>query len=253
MELKDKVAIITGSSRGLGKAMALRFAREGARLMLGDVHDCGPVVKEIEAAGGTAMAVKTDVSDVKAVAEMVKKTAEAYGRIDVLVNNAAVVGGLEKSAFGKPLEELVAGDWDKFLDVNVKGTFICCQAVLPYMEKQGGGKIVNIASGSAFQGAATLIPYSTSKGGVMTLTYCLAQAMGQYGINVNAVAPGVVMTETMKVITSPEMEKVYESKQIFKEPLKPEDIAAAVAFLASDDARMITGQILAVNAGQFMH
>ena len=87
----------------------------------------------------------------------------------------------------------------------------------------------------------------------MTLTYCLAQAMGQYGINVNAVAPGVVMTETMKVITSPEMEKVYESKQIFKEPLKPEDIAAAVAFLASDDARMITGQILAVNAGQFMH
>jgi len=251
MRLENKVAIITGSARGMGRVFALRFAREGAKLTICDILDCEPVAKEIEAIGGEVLALKTDVTSEKNTAEMAKKTVDRFGRIDILVNNAGVVGG---EGFMKPAEQLTAEDWDRILAVNVKGLFLCCKAVIPYMKKQGKGKIVNIASTVAFTGLPLFLHYSTSKGGVVTMTRGLATVLGDFNINVNAVAPGLVMTEAMQATFSEEEAKqTVETKQLLKRSLKPEDIAAAVVFLASDEADMITGQTLAINGGEYLH
>ncbi len=253
MRLENKVAIITGSARGMGRVFALRFAKEGARLTICDVLDCAPLAEEIKAIGGEVLALKIDVASEKDTAEMAKKTVERFGRIDILVNNAAVIGGIEVKDFVKPVEQLVAADWDRMLAVNVKGLFLCCKAVIPYMKKQGGGKIINIASTTAFTGVPDFLHYSTSKGGVVTMTRGLARALGEFNINVNAVAPGLVMTEAMQAAISTEESKRVVETQLIKKSLKPEDIAAAVVFLASDEADMITGQTLAVNAGEYLH
>jgi NAD(P)-dependent dehydrogenase (short-subunit alcohol dehydrogenase family) len=253
MRLEKKVAIITGSARGLGKAFALRFAREGAKLALADIHDCAPVAREIKALGGEALVLKVDITSEKDTADMASKTAERFGRIDILVNNAAVVGGLEVPDFMKPPDQLTAADWDKMLGVNVKGTYLCCKAVIPYMKKQGKGNIINISSSTGFNGAAAFLHYSTSKAGIINMTRGLATALGKFNINVNAVAPGPVMTETMRVLVPPEAEQRLLERQILKRPIQPEDIASAVLFLASDEASMITGQTLGVNAGEYLH
>ena len=253
MRLENKVAIITGSARGLGRAFALRFAREGARVTVCDIHDCAPVAKEIKALGGEALALKIDITSEKDTVDMARKTAERFGRIDILVNNAAVVGGLEVPDFMKPAEQLTAADWDKMLGVNVKGTYLCCKAVIPYMKKQGKGNIINISSTTGFYGATAFLHYSTSKAGIINMTRGLATALGEFNINVNSVAPGPVMTETMRVLVPQEAEQHLLDRQLLKRPIQPEDIASAVLFLASDEASMITGQTLAVNAGEYLH
>jgi NAD(P)-dependent dehydrogenase (short-subunit alcohol dehydrogenase family) len=252
MRLKNKVAIIAGSARGMGRVFALRFAQAGAKLTVCDVLDCAPVAEEIETLGGEALALKVDVASERDTAKMARKTAERFGRIDILVNNAAVVGAIEVKDFVKPVEELVAADWDRIMAVNVKGVFLCCKAVMPYMKKQGGGKIVNIASTAAFTGLPDFLHYSTSKGGVVTMTRGLATALGDFNINVNAVAPGLVMTEAMQATVSPEWAKEAVERQLLKRAIQPEDIASAVLFLASGEAEMITGEVLAVNAGEYL-
>ncbi len=253
MRLKNKVAIITGSARGLGRGFALRFAKEGAKLMICDVLDCKPVAEEIEAIGVEVLALKTDVSSEKDTAEMAKKTVDRFGRIDILVNNAAVIGNIGMTDFMKPAEQITSEEWDRIMAVNVKGLFLCCKAVIPYMKKQGKGKIVNIASTTAFTGLHLFLHYSTSKGGIVTMTRGLATALGDFNINVNAVAPGLVMTETMQATFSEKEAKQVLETQLIKRSIKPEDIAGAVVFLASNEADMITGQILAVNAGEYLH
>jgi 3-oxoacyl-[acyl-carrier protein] reductase len=252
MRLKDKVAIITGSARGMGRVFARLFAQEGAKLTVCDVLDCTPVAEEIKALGGEALVLKVDVSSEQDTAEMARKTAERFGRIDILVNNAAIIGGIENKDFVKPVEELVAADWDRMLAVNVKGVFLCSKAVIPYMKKQGGGKIVNIASTTAFTGLPDFLHYSTSKGGVVTMTRGLATALGDFNINVNAVAPGLIMTEAMQAAVPPEQVREVVSSQLIKKPIQPEDIAATVLFLASSEADMITGEIVAINAGEYL-
>jgi NAD(P)-dependent dehydrogenase (short-subunit alcohol dehydrogenase family) len=251
--LENKVAIITGSSRGLGMAFAKRFAREGARLVLCDVRDCAPVVREIQAEGGEALGMKVDITVEREVVEMAEKAVGHFGKIDVLVNNAAISGGLETPDFMKPYEELTSADWDRMLAVNVKGTFLCCKAVIPQMKKQRRGNIVNIGSTTGFNGEPGFLHYSTSKGGLMTMTRGLARALGDFDINVNAVAPGVVMTESMRLLISEEEEKRLVQRQLLKRSIQPEDIASAVVFLASDEASMITGQMLSVNGGEYLH
>jgi NAD(P)-dependent dehydrogenase (short-subunit alcohol dehydrogenase family) len=254
MRLEGKVAIITGSARGMGRVFALRFAKEGAKLTVCDILDCKPVAEEIKAAGGEVLALKTDVTSDKDTAEMAKKTVERFGRIDILVNNAAIIGSIETKDFMKSVEEMVSADWDKILAVNIKGVFLCAKAVIPYMKKQGGGKIVNMASVVAFTGLPHFIHYSTSKGGVVTLTRGLATALGEFNINVNAVAPGLIMTESMQSTYSPEItQNVVATQQLIHKNLQPEDIANAVLFLASDEADKITGQTLSVNAGAYLH
>jgi 3-oxoacyl-[acyl-carrier protein] reductase len=253
MRLKNKVAIITGSARGLGRAYALRFAREGAKLTICDVLDCTPVAQEIEAIGGEVLPLKIDVTDEKKTDEMAGKTIERFGRIDILVNNAAAIGAIEIPDFVKPIEEMTSEDWNRYLDVNIKGTFLCCKSVMPYMKKQGRGSIVNIASTAGFSGSTHFLHYSTSKGGVITMTRGLATALGEFNINVNAIAPGVVMTEAMQALHPGSTDNQRLDKQILKKSIQPEDIASAVVFLASDEASMITGQTLAVNGGEYLH
>jgi 3-oxoacyl-[acyl-carrier protein] reductase len=253
MRLEGKVAIITGAARGLGRAFATRFAAEGAKLTICDILDIGPVAGEIEAAGGEALGLKTDITREEETAAMAKQTVERFGRVDILVNNAGAIGGIEDPNFVKPADQLVAADWNRYLEVNVKGTFLCCKAVMSYMKAQGRGSIVNIASTAGFYGSTAFLHYSTSKGAVITMTRGLATAWGQFNISVNAVAPGAVMTEAMLALSRGEGGGGMVSKQLIKRPLQPEDIAAAVLFLASDEAAMITGQTLAVNGGEYLH
>ncbi len=254
MRLKDKVAIITGSARGMGRVFALRFAKEGAKLTICDILDCKPVAEEIKAAGGEVLALKIDVTNEKETAAMAKKTFERFGRIDILVNNAAVIGTIETRDFVKPVDEIVSADWDRILAVNIKGVFLCSKAVIPYMKKQGGGKIVNMASTVAFSGLPHFIHYTTSKGGVVTMTRGLARALGEFNINVNAVAPGLIMTEAMQGAYTPEFyQELVTTAQLIHKRVEPEDVANAVVFMASAEADKITGQTLAVNAGEYLH
>jgi 3-oxoacyl-[acyl-carrier protein] reductase len=254
MRLKDKVAIITGSARGIGRVFARRFAKEGAKLTICDVLDCAPVAEDIEALGGEVLALKIDVTSDKDTADMAKKTVDRFGRIDILVNNAAVIGTIETKDFVKPVEEIVSADWDRILAVNIKGVFLSSKAVIPYMKKQGGGKIVNMASTVAFTGLPHFIHYSTSKGGVVTMTRGLATELGDFNINVNAVAPGLIMTEAMQGAYPPGFyQELVATKQLIHKSIEPEDIANAVLFLASDEADKITGHILAVNAGEYLY
>jgi NAD(P)-dependent dehydrogenase (short-subunit alcohol dehydrogenase family) len=251
--LENKVAIITGGARGLGRTFAERLAREGAKTMLCDLLDCSPVVRTIREAGGEAQSMRADISVEDEVQQMVGRTIDAYGAIDVLVNNAAVVGGLADPDFMKPVERLTTEDWDKMLRVNVRGTFLCCKAVIPQMKKQRRGSIVNVASTTGFEGEPRFLHYSTSKGGVMTMTKGLAKALGEYNITVNAVAPGAIMTESMKAVMTPEIEAERLQRQLLKRSIQPADVASAVVFLASDEASMITGQVLSVNGGEYLH
>ena len=185
---------------------------------------------------------------------MAQKTAERFGRIDILVNNAAVIGTIETKDFMKPVEEIVSADWDRILAVNIKGVFLSSKAVIPYMKKQGGGKIVNMASTVAFTGLPHFIHYSTSKGGVVTMTRGLAMELGDFNINVNAVAPGLIMTEAMQNAYPPGFyQELVATKQLIHKNIEPEDIAAAVLFLASDEADKITGHILTVSAGEYLY
>jgi len=254
MRLENKVAIITGSARGMGRVFALRFAKEGAKLTICDVLDCAPVAEEIKAAGGEVLALKTDVTSEKETAEMAKKTVERFGRIDILVNNAAIIGSIETKDFRKPVDEITAQDWDRILAVNIKGVFLSSKAVIPYMKKQGGGKIVNMASTVAFSGLPHFIHYTTSKGGIVTMTRSLAWALGEFNINVNAVAPGLIMTEAMQATYTPEFyQELVATKQLIHKNVRPEDVANAVLFMASDEADKITGQTLTVNAGEYLH
>jgi len=251
MIVKDKVAIITGAARGIGEEYALRFALEGARVVVCDILDCGKVAEKIESKGGEVLALKTDVASEASTAEMAKKTAERFGRIDILVNNAAIYGGIAVKSF----EQFTVDEWDKLMTVNLKGMWLCCKAVFPYMKKQAKGKIINIASTVAFDGTAGFIHYTVSKGGVISFTRAMAREVGEYNINVNAVAPGFTMTQS-NVDMYPNLDEIYEQylpSQCLKRREQPKDLAGAVIFLASDDSDFITGQTIVVDGGAIMH
>jgi 3-oxoacyl-[acyl-carrier protein] reductase len=193
--LKDKVAIITGGGRGIGRAFALRFAEEGAKVVIAEIllENAQKVAQEIEAKGGDVMALHTDVADEESTQEMAKKAVEHFGRIDILINNAAIYFGLQR----KTWHTLTLEEWDRMFAVNVRGVWLCCKAVFPYMQQQGKGKIVDIASGTAGgpAGATQRFHYATSKGAVITMTRLLARALGEHNICVNCIAPGLTITE----------------------------------------------------------
>ncbi len=253
MQLKNKVAIITGSARGLARNIALRFAREGACVTLCDIHDCEPVAAEIKALGSEVLTLRTDVTKEVDTLGLAEKTQERFGRIDILVNNAAVFGKQENMEFIKPFDQITAEEWDMVMSVNLKGMFLCCKAVAPFMKKQGQGKIVNMSSSTAFSGAPVFLHYTTSKGGVISMTRALARALGEYNINVNAVAPGLTLTEASQSLSTPEEYQKIVNTFIIKRLIKPADIAAAVLFLSSAEADQITGEVLGVNAGEYLH
>jgi 3-oxoacyl-[acyl-carrier protein] reductase len=251
--LKDKVAIITGAGRGIGREFALRFAREGAKLILPDISLEGAedVVREIKAKGGEAIAIQTDISDEKATKKMAEKVIQRYGKVDILLNNAAIWYGLNIT----PWDAWTVEEWDRIFSVNVRGTWLCCKAIAPLMVKQKKGKIINIASAVAKDpGAAQLwLPYSCSKGAVYTLTQALAKALGPSGINVNAIAPGYTASEaSLAQVGSEKTTELAMADRAIQRPEKPADIMGAAVFLASEDSDFITGQIIFVDGGTVM-
>jgi NAD(P)-dependent dehydrogenase (short-subunit alcohol dehydrogenase family) len=251
MRLKGRVAIITGGARGIGKACGLRFAEEGACIVLADVLDGTRAKDEIIKNGGEAIAVYTDVSDEESAKEMVRTALERFGSVDILMNNAGVFAGLGK----KPFFEISSEEWDQVLRINLKGMFHCCKAVYPQMKKQGKGKIINVTSSTFFQGVPYFLHYVSSKGGVIALTRALAREVGDSGIGVNAIAPGLTSSEA--VLGSPmypeEYLKAAAVGRCFKRPEVPEDLTGTAVFLASDDSDFITGQTINVDGGGMFH
>ncbi len=250
--LKDKVAIITGAGRGLGKEFALRFAREGARLLLPDIslERAQETASAIKSMGGEASAMLTDISEEKDTQKMADEVIRRYGRVDILLNNAALYYGVGRRAW----DAWTVKDWDRLFEVNVRGTYLCCKAIGPVMEKQGSGKIINIAS-DVFRvpGAVNLLAYACSKAAVYALTQALARALGPSGINVNSIGPGFTATEASlgQDGNKGAFDATVEMQSI-KRREEPADLPGTAVFLASADSDFITGQYIVVNGGSTM-
>ena len=249
MNLKNKVAIVTGSRRGIGKAIALALAKAGANIVVSDINldDCNKLVEEIKAINGNALAVKTDVSNPEDVSQMINLTTEKFGKVNILINNAGIY--MQKS-----FTDVTEQDFDRTLDINLKGVFLCSKAVVPEMIKQGKGKIINIASIAGQVGFANSSAYCASKGAIINITRELALELAQYKINVNAIGPGVIETDMTKDLLE---DKATKETLLANIPLsrigKPEDIANAALFLASDNSDYITGITLFVDGGWLTH
>ncbi len=250
--LADKVAIITGAGRGLGKAFALRFAGEGAKLLLPDIslERAQGTVKEIKAKGGEATAMLTDISEEKDTRKMADEAMRLYGRVDILLNNAALYYGVERREW----DAWTVKDWDRLFEVNVRGTYLCCKAIGPLMVMAGSGKIINIAS-DVFKvpGAVDLLAYACSKAAVYALTQALARALGPSGINVNCIGPGFTATEASlgQDGNKSSFDATIEM-QCIKRREEPDDLVGTAVFLASADSDFITGHYIVVNGGSVL-
>lgn len=250
--LKDKVAIITGGGRGIGRAFALRFAEEGAKILIPDINlgQAENVAKEIKDKGGDASALLTDISDEKATLAMAETVIKRYGRVDILVNNAAIWAGINIT----PWNEWTVDEWDRIFRVNVRGTWLCCKAVAPLMIKQSKGKIINIASNVARVPASQFfLPYSCSKGAIYTFTHALAHALGVSNINVNAIGPGYTASEAS--LQQRDSDKIFElavAEQSMHRRVEPNDLVGTAVFLASAASDFISGQIIFVDGGTVM-
>ncbi len=245
MEFAGQTAIVTGAARGFGRAISRRLARGGARVVVADINLPGAeeTVGLVRNDGGEALAVRSDVASAESVEAMVKTALTHFGdRVDILVNNAATWTLV-------PTDELSEADWDRMVDVNMKGVFLCCRAVIPIMKKQRRGHIVNIASIAARNGGTFAgIHYVASKGGVLAMTKKLAKELGQYGIVVNGVNPGSSQTEMMVGWPEETLQNIIKNTPLAR-MAQPEDIADTVAFLASDAARFVHGETVEVNGG----
>lgn len=253
MMLPNRVAIITGGARGIGKGIALKFADEGCSIVIADVlvNEAGETVEQISQKGREAIFVQCDVSKSRQVQDLVDQTINRFGKVDILVNNAGIAGAV------KSIVDVSEEEWDRLLAINLKGVFLCCKAVVPYMKKKGYGKIINISSSAAVAPPAPLIHYSASKTGVLGLTRDLALELAPLNICVNAILPGVIPTN------------IYDDLQVFPPGVKkedvfaemgkmfapmqrlgtPEDIAGAALFLASDLSAYVTGDRIIVAGG----
>lgn len=245
MRLKDKVAIITGAGSGIGAATAKLFAEEGARVLIADWSEKNgnQTLSEIKAFGGEGIFIKTDVSKADDIEEMVEICVKNFGRVDILMNNAGIVKQ------GK-ITEFSEADWDTVLGVDLKGTFLGCKKVIPIMEKQGGGKIVNIASIAGLVGFDNLSAYCAAKGGVIACTRELALECAPKKINVNCIAPGIIKTAMTKdTLTDPAQKRAMELGTPYPRLGEPEDIAYAALYLASEESDFVNGEVLVVDGG----
>jgi len=251
MRLKDRVAIVTGGSTGIGLAITRRLAEEGAAVVIADIKGAAEAAASLSGSDREVAPMETDVASEDSVANLVSSTIDRLGRIDILVNNAAVSATLSLT----PFEKLTLAEWRHVLDVNTIGTFLCCRAVAPHMRARKSGRIVNIASGTAFKGAPFLLHYVASKGAVISMTRSLARELGGDNVTVNAVSPGYTLSEGN--LGNPDFLAAHRQAAISGRALPrdayPEDLVGAVAFLASDDAAFMSGQILAVDGGSVMH
>ncbi|MDP2909958.1 MAG: SDR family oxidoreductase [bacterium] len=244
MRLQNKVAIITGAGSGIGQATAILFAKEGAKVIIADWSEGGEkTANQIKENGGEAFFIKTDISNSKNVADMMKFCLKKFGRIDALVNNAGIV------KFG-PLHETTEKDWDQVLDVNLKGIFLTSKEAIPHMLKGGKGKIINIASIAGMVGFDKIGPYCASKGGIIALTMEMAIEYAPNKINVNCIAPGIIKTAmTGDMLNDPATKQSFDASTPYPRLGEPEDIAYAAIYLASDESDFVTGAVLVVDGG----
>jgi len=254
MLLKDKVAIITGAAGGIGAAFAIGYAKEGAKLVIADIVDGKNTVDEIVRAGSEAIFVKTDVTKQDQCDAMVEAALDHFGTVDILVNNAAMYAGIVK----KPFEEITSEEWNRVMEVNTAGPFHCTKAIFAAMRAKGG-KIINVASSVAFEGAAGMPHYVASKGAVVAFTRAMARELGAYNININSLAPGYTQSEASKKIQKnrrddgPDPEQLMVQKRCLKRSEAPTDLVGTAIFLASDMSDFITGQLILCDGGSFFH
>jgi len=247
MRLRGKVAIVTGGARHIGAVYARRLAQEGAAVAIADILESNSVVREITAAGGKAIALKVDVSKEEDTARMAEEAVKAFGRIDILINNAAIFINIQR----QPFYEISAAEWDQVSAVNIKGPFLCAKAVFPQMKKQQSGKIINISSSTAFAGTPLFLHYVASKAALIGITRSLAREVGEYGICVNAIAPGLVQHEGQNA--PKEFTEFQLKARCLKRLQTPDDLVGAIVYLASSDSDFVTGQTLLIDGGSIFH
>jgi 3-oxoacyl-[acyl-carrier protein] reductase len=247
--LAEQVVIVTGGALGIGAAYCRALAKEGAAVVIADIADADArsLADELQEAGAQALAVATDVASPDATAAMADAVANRFGRIDGLINNAAMFQrpGVSRG----PFEEIAVEEWDRVMAVNLRGVFLCSKAVVPHMKRQGRGKIINISSSTVHMGTSNFAHYVTSKAGVIGFTRVLARELGEHGINVNAVAPG--QTLSLDEIPDDRRERYETAAQgrSLKRLETPQDLVGAIVFLCSPDSDFITGQTLVVDGG----
>ncbi len=250
--LVGRVAIITGAGHGIGKAYALRFAQEGAKVVIAEIDGAAAsaVAQELRQAGHEAIAYPCDVSNEQQMLDMARLTVEKFGRIDILVNNASIFVTVPMSRL--PFDQIDPEEWDRLMRVNLKGIWLACRAVVPHMRQQHYGKIINISSGTAFHGRGGRIHYTTSKAGILGFTRTLARELGKDGITVNCVAPGSTLSEEKPDEDTLKMREKAASLRVLDRLQRPSDLVGTLAFFASPDSDFITGQTLLVNGGDHM-
>jgi len=245
--LEDRVAIVTGAAQGIGNAIARGLAAEGARIVVADLNRADEAAAEFEAGIGLTV----DVADEAQVERMARDVAERCGRIDILVNNAGLYASLQM----RPFTEIPVEEWRQVMDVNVLSMFLATRAVVPHMRERGGGRIVNISSGTPFRGVPFLLHYVTSKGAIVALTRALAKELGRDDVLVNCVAPGFTMSDGVRehpeVIEA--LREVSVSARTLQRDQEPEDIVGAVVFLCGPGATFVTGQTIVIDGGQYFH
>jgi NAD(P)-dependent dehydrogenase (short-subunit alcohol dehydrogenase family) len=246
-DVNDHVVIVTGGGQGIGRAFARHFALAGAVSVVAELNldKARAVVAEIEEAGGKALAVETDVGNPESLRQMAREVAGKFGRIDILINNAGIFSTLKM----RPFEEIPPEEWDRVLEVNISGVFHACRAVAPSMRKAGRGRIINMASGAVTLGRPNYLHYITSKSALIGMTRSLARELGDYGVTVNTIMPGAIVTEIPRETVTPEQRERLTALQCIRRPGKPEDLVGAAMFLASDAAAFVTGQALTVDGG----
>jgi len=249
MRLTDKIALVTGSSRGVGRAVALGFAQEGAKVVVNYTSNetaAKEVVDEIQSLGSEAIAVKADVAQKTEVEGLVGAAVETFGKIDILVNNA----GFTRPAL---MIKMTEDQWDQVVDIHLKGAFLCSQAAGLRMKEQNSGKIINVMSVAGLVGTVGQINYSAAKGGILSMTKSIARELARYNVCCNVISLGIVATDmTEKIRTDEKLKEIYMNRILLKRFAEPDDISPAFAFLASDESNYITGQLLCVDGGYGM-
>jgi len=247
------VAIVTGGGHGIGKTYAAALAREGAKIVIAEIDAAAgeAVAADLARQGFAATAVRTDVADSGSAEAMARRAVEAYGGIDVLVNNAAIFATIPMSR--APFDQIEVEEWDRMMAVNLRGTWLACRAVIPHMRARGYGKIINVSSGTALKGSASRIHYVTSKAGVLGFTRTLAREVGKDGIRVNCLVPGSTLSEENPDEAIMNVRTAAVAERALKRVQRPEDLVGAVVFFASAESDFITGQSLVVDGGAFMH
>jgi 3-oxoacyl-[acyl-carrier protein] reductase len=251
-DVAGRVVIVTGGGRGIGRVYCKAFAAAGMRVVLADIHgeEAERAAAEMRAAGGAALAVRTDISRPEDASAMAEAAAREFGGIDALVNNASMMSALPR----RPWSEIPLEEWDRVMAVDLRGLFLCCRAVHPYLRRRGKGKIVNVSSGRVLEGTPNRLHYTTAKAGVIGFTRALARELGPDHINVNVVLPGLTLSDTQVASSRPGyINDAYNEQRALKRAQYPEDLVGTVLYLLSDASDFVTGQSFNVDGGKVMH